>query len=99
MRLEPATSSNLQTASAAISANPGRLMGLIVTGDGTNAATVTVYDNASAASGLILAKVILEAGLTSQELVVGEAGIAVNNGIYASLSGTGGNYIIYYTPS
>lgn len=97
MRMDPATSSGLQTSDGIISALPGRLMGCILNGDGTNSATIILYDNASSAAGTVLAKIVLDAGLTSQELVVGEAGIVVNKGIYADVSGTGAEFLVYYT--
>lgn len=94
----PATSSGLKTSDVAIMAMPGRLMGLQVIGDGTNAATAILYDNASAASGTVLAKVIVDAGLTYEELVIGEEGIVCNNGIYLDIGGTGAEAVIQYCP-
>lgn len=98
MSMNPSTSSGLKSADGIILAMPGRLMGLQVNADGTNQATVVLYDNASAASGTVLAKVIVDATLTSEELVVGEAGVVVNNGIYADVTGTGAEFIVYFTP-
>jgi len=40
-------SSGLRSADAAIMAQPGKLTSLMVCADGTNAATVVLYDNAS----------------------------------------------------
>ena len=84
----PATSSGLKSADAVIMAMPGTFKGLIVITDGTNAATVTLYDNASAASGTVLAKMVVAGADSSKELVVGECGVVANNGIYADVSGT-----------
>lgn len=92
----PSTSSGLKSASAVIMAMPGTLMGLTVLTDGTNDATVTLYDNSSAASGLVLAKLKVKGEDLSKELVVAECGIVCNNGIYAEVSGTGAECIVQY---
>lgn len=94
---EVATSSGLKSSSAVIAARPARLLGLQVLADGTNAATVIIYDNASAASGTILAKVIVDATLTAQDARIPLCGVAANNGIYASISGTGAECIVHYS--
>jgi hypothetical protein len=92
----PATSSGLKTADAAIMAMPGRLMGLQVI-PGSDAATVTLYDHASAASGTVLAKIVVDPTIEgSRELVISEGGIICNNGIYADVSGTDAAYIVHY---
>jgi len=93
----PATSSGLKSADAAILDAPGRLLGVQVIGDGTNAATVLIYDNASAASGTVLAKLIVDAGLTYVDMNVPVEGIVCNNGIYADVSGTGAEYIVLFS--
>lgn len=94
----PATSSGLKSADAAILAMPGRLMGIHLVADGTNAAALVVYDNASAASGLALAKLSIAATGTFQSINLPEEGIVCNNGIYADVSGTGAAYIVHYIP-
>ena len=88
-------STGLKTASAIISGVPSVVEGIIVFTDGTNDATVTLYDNASAASGTVLAKAVVAAA----ELMGGKLppftiskGV---NGIYAELSGVGASYIVY----
>ena len=95
----PSNSSGLRSADAAILARPGRLLGVIGIADGTNQATVTVYDNASAASGTVLAQVIVDATLTYQDMHLPGEGVICNSGIYVDVTGTGANYIIYYTLS
>lgn len=99
MNLEPATSSGLLSADTAVSAAPCRLLGLQVLADGTNAATVIIYDNASAASGTVLVKVIVDATLTSQDARIPLAGIVANKGLYADVTGTGAEFIVHYSPS
>lgn len=95
----PANTSGLKSADAVIMAMPGRLMGCLVLADGTNAATITLYDNASAASGTVLAKYVVDATLTSEAPTLPSEGIICNNGIYADVTGTGAEFIVYYTLS
>lgn len=92
---EPSTSSGRQTASVAIMAAPGKLRGIMAEADGTNAATIIVYDNATAASGTILAKIVVDAGLT-YECLLPPGGIVANAGLYLSLSGTGAAAVVLY---
>lgn len=96
--MKPALSSGLKSADAAIMAQSGFLCGLQVIADGTNAATVILYDNASAASGTVLAKIVVDAGATYEDYTPLE-GIECANGIYADVSGTGAEYIVHYAKS
>lgn len=91
----PSTSSGLKSSSVAIVARPARVMSCVVLADGTNAATVTLYDNASAASGTELLKIVVDAGLV-YELFHTDGGVEANNGIYAAISGTGAACIVHY---
>lgn len=93
----PSTSSGRKTADATIATRPCILKSIILEGDGTNAATVTLYDSASAASGTVLAKLLLPA--SADQCIVfdgGPEGIECLNGIYADVSGTGAAYIVHY---
>lgn len=92
----PCTSGDLITASAVVSANPGRLRGVQALADGTNAATIIIYDNATAASGRILAKIIVDATLTEAGAAIPSGGVVALNGLYASMSGTGAACIVYF---
>lgn len=92
----PSTSSGLKSADAVISAATSTLRGLTVIADGTNEATVILYDNASAASGTVLDKVIVDAGLT-HVYVPYHGGVVALNGIYADVTGTGAAYIVHYS--
>lgn len=98
MQSEPSKSSGRRTADAAILARPGRLTGLVLEGDGTNAASVIIYDNASAASGTELYKLMLKASSNDLILtaVLPEGGIECFNGLYADVTGTGAAYIVHY---
>lgn len=91
----PATSSGLKAASTAILASPGRLKGLFVGADGTNAATAIIYDNPSAASGTVLCKIIVDAGATAE--IADHMDVVANRGIYLALSGTGAEAVVHYT--
>jgi hypothetical protein len=93
--MKNALSSGLKSADAAILAQSGELHGLTVLADGTNPATVVLYDNASAASGTVLAKIIVDATATS-EVWTPVAPIECVNGIYADVSGTGAEFIVHY---
>ena len=97
-QLQPATSSSLLSADAAVYARPCRLMGLQVLADGTNAATVQLHDNASAASGTTVAKVVVDATLTTDYATIPPGGVVCNNGIYANVTGTGAEFIVYFIP-
>lgn len=88
-------SSGRKTADVTIMAQPGKLMALSVEADGTNAATVILYDNATAASGNELAKIVVDAGLTEASIVFNHP-VEALNGIYADLTGTGAACIVYY---
>lgn len=96
----PVTSSGRKTSDTAISAAPSYLHGLILENDGTNASSVIIYDNASAASGTILAKILLPASSTVLSLpVTFNNPVMANNGIYADVSGTGCAVTVYYSPA
>lgn|SRR5690348_2545271 len=95
--VEPCTSSGEITSSKAVAARPGKLYALHVTADGTNAATVIVYDNATTNSGTILAEVVVKAGETLGAPQLPNAGVLANNGIYVSISGTGAKCVVHFT--
>ena len=97
--LNPGTSSGLKTTDTAIIAMPGRLLSVHLITDGLAACTLTIYDNASAASGLVLAKLAVPIGVRYLEAGLPEEGIVANAGIYADVSGAGAEYIVSYTLS
>lgn len=63
--------------------------------DGTNDATCLLYDNASAASGTVIAKDWVPGALIANRLVWTYPR-KVNAGIYVDLTGTGANCIVEY---
>lgn len=95
---QPVTSSDRKTADAAITAIGGYLHGIMLENDGTNACNVIIYDNASAASGLILAKVALPASSAIlTQYVTFNNPVSANKGIFVDVTGTGAAYIVYYS--
>jgi hypothetical protein len=89
------TSSGLKTSDGVIYAGPCRLKGVQVGADGTNAATAILYDNASAASGTVVSKVIVDATLTHENHAMD---IICNNGLYLDIGGTGAEVIVEFAP-
>lgn len=88
-------SSGLKTADAVIQTGRNRINAVTLITDGTNAASVIVYDNPSAASGLVLAKVTAS-GAQNTMHVIFENPVAAEDGLYADVTGTGAGYIVYY---
>ena len=78
----------LSAGTTVLSAGPNTLSGLIAISDTVNPATVTVFDNASAASGTILARLTatVNTGANSLALVTP---IRAENGITVQITGTG----------
>ena len=85
----------LAAGTTTVIARKSMLSGLTVISDGTNAATATVYDNASAASGTILAKAVANATMPTAH-VDGTSRVRADNGITVVVSGTGSGAIVYY---
>ena len=78
----------VSAATTVIKATPAGFFGLTVTGAGN----VTVYDNASAASGVVL---YTKTGATAGDTVdFGGNGIAANNGLTVVTTGT---VVVLYT--
>lgn len=97
MNLSTARSSGSIAAAAAtvVSAQRTLLRGLMVISDGTNTATGIVYDNASAASGTVLARAT---ATTTQgfSYVSFPAPVQAENGITIAVTGTGTPTAIVY---
>ena len=90
-------SSGLLISGGQITAGRGTLNALTVITDGATASTITLYDNATAATGRVLAKITIGgaagSGFQSWNLAVRHL-----NGIYADFTGGGAaaGYIVYY---
>ncbi len=87
--------SDLKSADAAIAAGRNRLNAVTILTDGTNAATLILYDNATAASGKVLFKGIV-VGANRVGHFLFENPVVAENGIYADVTGTGAEYIVYF---
>lgn len=87
-------SSGLKTADAVITTGRNRINAITLIG-GSTASSVVVYDNATAASGTVLAKATQATNLVTTHIVF-ENPIVAENGIYADVTGTGAEYIVYF---
>lgn len=96
MSIYPAKSSGLKVADGVIAPRTAVLHSVMVIADGTNAATVILYDNASAATGDVLAKIVVDAGAT-YDLFHSMDGVEALNGIYLDISGTGAECVVHYS--
>ena len=93
--METSTTSGLRTADAAITTRPAKLQTIMLI-DGGAGATLTVYDNASAASGNVLFKGFVGAGSSSETFHLTTA-VEANKGLFADVAGAGAAYIIHYS--
>lgn len=91
------TSSDLKSADAAISAAPCYLHAITLIPAAADCAVV-LYDNASAASGTVLAKlsIVVTTADGSNNMVFNNP-VYCAKGIYADVSGTGANYIVHFS--
>ena len=87
----------VDTATTAIAAS--KLCGVLIETNETDDVTVTIHDNAAAAAGTVLFKMIVE-GADWHGGAVFPIPVAVVNGLYVSLSAanTGEAVIVYYQP-
>jgi hypothetical protein len=94
--ISSARSSDLQTASAIIAKGTNRINSVSLLGDNVNVSTVTLYDNPNGtATGKVLAKVVARTS-DAQNHIIFTNPIFAETGISAVLTGTGGNYIVYF---
>lgn len=93
-----AKNSGVKTADTAILAAAGIFYGILVVTDGSNACTISVYDNASAASGTkLFPTVIVPAGSTSGYGISMGYGVLAANGIYTDITTSGTcSFSVYY---
>lgn len=84
-------------ASAVVLAQKGFLFGCLVETNGTNAVTLTLYDNATTNSGKILRKIIVP-GANNYGGFEFPVGVEASNGIYALVSGTGAAFWVTFGP-
>lgn len=93
--MRTSTSSGSLAASAAVAARPA-LVTAITLIPAAAACTLTIYDNASAASGTVLAELALLANAKS-ETIAFNLPIEADKGVYASLSGSGAAAIVHFS--
>lgn len=87
----PAADYVTRTDTGVVLARPGVFLGYEVT-VAMSAAATTIYDNASAASGTVLAVIPASTAVGAYKLPIG---IRAQNGIYASFAGTGTVNFLY----
>lgn len=87
-------SSDLKTENTAICATKAILGHVIIGTDGTNAATIIVYDSPSAASGKVLFKQIVPGADYAGGAI--NLNIVADTGIYLAISGTGAEATVHY---
>jgi len=87
-------SSGLKTSDAVIATGRNRINAITLIG-GSTPSTVVVYDNASAASGTVLAKATQSTSMAVTHLLF-ENPVVAEDGIYADVSGSGAEYIVYF---
>ena len=95
----PSTASGRKDASALIYTGATLLTGVKVVTNGTDNVTVVVYDNTEGSG-----KVVDEWTVTGSENYggtnYGKSPVIIDNGIYVTVSGTGGKYyVFYFTPT
>lgn len=87
-------SSGLESSSSIISSEPSWLAGVEIITNGTDPATVTVYDNTED-SGVILFKGTV-AGASNFDSINFQNPVRADDGLYLDLSGTGATSIVYF---
>lgn len=98
MHLPYATSSGLRTADAQIYSGYGALTLVEVISDGTNVATLSVYDGISSA-GVLLLKLSIPATTAAPEIYPINVGCSFNQGLFVDVGGTGAAYVVHYIPA
>lgn len=95
------SSSGSNAASAVIFTGPGNLHGIVVSTDGTNAATIDVYDNTSAAGTKLVPTWVVTSSATDRTQTLGfYPPVRFEKGCYVNLSVAGGGtaaYVAYHT--
>lgn len=87
-------SSGVLSADTLIFTGRNRINAITVFTDGTNAATVDLYDNTSAANKIAVKGYCL--GASKINHILFENPVVMENGIYADVTGTGASFIVFY---
>jgi hypothetical protein len=91
----PMTPSYEKTASALIYTGKCLIGGIIINSDGTNNATLTIYDNTEG-TGNVLCTLVCKGDELNMGVMFNNAPRIMSNGIYATLSVAGGGTAKYY---
>ena len=95
MRLNGANDkSGEKTSSVTIDTGSGELRGVCINTDGSNNATVILYDNTAASGTKLWEHVVLGADITGG--FFDSFGIEYDTGLYLSISGTGASANVYF---
>lgn len=88
-------SSGVQSAGGVIFAGRNRVNAITILTDGTNAATLELYDNATTNSGTVRVKgKCVGASLVNH--IIFENPVLFSDGIYAGITGIGASYIVFF---
>lgn len=90
-----ATSSDRKTADAVIKATPVYVTALTLNGDGINSAAAVLYNDATAATGTILAEVAIDGSENKSRHVTFIPPIWASVGVFLDLTGTNASAIVY----
>ena len=94
MTMQYDVKSAYRTTSGAMVAGRTRLKQIMYIGNGT-AGTITIYDNASAASGTILWQFISGTAVQPFQVLIPGEGILAANGIYAAITNQNAISVLY----
>lgn len=92
----PCQATDKLTTSTAVVAGRQFFRGVNINTDGTNTATITIYDNATAASGKIIGTFVCPGATLNKDVIFNEP-VRVYNGIYAAVAGTGASCNVYFS--
>jgi len=87
-------STGVLSADTLISNGRNRINAITVFTNGTNTATIDIYDNTSATGKIAVVGKCLGANLINH--IFFENPVLVENGIYADVTGTGATFILFY---
>jgi hypothetical protein len=93
---EKCISSGKNTSSAVVLASPGTYCGVRGITNGTNNTTCAVYNNATAGSGIEVDEWTTLGSNYSGGDNAPEPGVTAGNGLYVTVTTTGGGCIVYY---
>lgn len=94
-----AISSGLKTADEVISSKPCELTGVTLIDDGTNVASLVLYDHAVSANGTVLEKITIKAQTGISKHIEYNPSLQCSKGIFADVeTAAAANYIVHFIP-